>query len=267
VVFVLPNGGSAGAVQVGVLQSMLEAGIYPDALVACSVGALNAAYMAADPSLDQVRRMAEGWTGVTPQDVFGFEWHRAAARLVRRLDHLCSPDPLRALIRRACPVDDLSELTVPLHVVTTDLDLGVSRWWTQGPAEDIIYASACLPGLLPPAVLDGSRHVDGGVLDPVPVARAVDLDASRVYVIGEPPEPGERRPGRTALDILLRSFTISRYGRLPNPAALARPGQQVIVVPGAGTGDIPIRDFSRTTELIEESRARSSRFLERHLAA
>jgi NTE family protein len=265
VAFVLPGGGSAGAVQVGILRSLLEAGVYPDALVGCSVGAINAACLAIRPTLDQVARMEEMWAGVGPSDVFGSGWHRAALRLVTRRDHLCSPAPLRALIRSACPVRDLSDLAVPVHVATTDFDHGVARWWTSGPAEDIIYASACLPGLFPPAILDGVRHVDGGVLEPVPVMRAVDLDAARVYVIGEAADPHDPPvAGRTALEVLLRSFAISRYGRLPYPASLARPGQEVIEVPGASTAGISITDFSHTGWLIAESRATSRAFIRQH---
>jgi NTE family protein len=265
VAFVLPGGGSAGAVQVGILRSLLEAGVYPDVLVGCSVGALNAACLATSPTLDQVARMEEMWASVRTSDIFGSGWHRAAVRLVTRQDHLCSPAPLRALIRSACPVRDLSELAVPVHVATTDFDHGVARWWTTGPAEDILYASACLPGLFPPALLDGVRHVDGGVLEPVPVMRAVDLDAVRVYVIGEAADPHDRPDvGRTALEVLLRSFAISRYGRLPHAASLARPGQEVFEVPGASTAGIPITDFSHTGWLIAESRATSRAFIRQY---
>jgi NTE family protein len=262
VAFVLPGGGSAGAVQVGVLRSLLEAGVYPDVMVGCSVGALNSACLASCPTLQQVGRMEEMWARIATADVFGSGWHRAALRLAMRRDHVCSPAPLRALIRSACPVQDLSELLVPVHVATTDFDHGVARWWTSGPAEDILYASACLPGLFPPAILDGVRHVDGGVLEPVPVMRAVDLDATRVYVIGEVTDPHDLPLcGRTALEVLLRSFAISRYGRLPHAASLARPGQEVIEVPGASTAGIAMTDFSHTSWLMSESRATSRAFL------
>lgn len=264
VAFVLPGGGSAGAVQIGILRSLLEHGIYPDVLVGCSVGALNAASFALHPTRDQVTRMEQVWADLTTADVFGSGWHRTVARLVTRQDHLFSPAPLRALIQTACPVDDLSELRLPVHVVTTDLDHGIARWWTSGPAEEILYASACLPGLLPPAQLDGVRHIDGGVLEPAPIQRAVDLDAARVYVLGEVLGPDEDPAGgRTSLDVLLRSFAISRYARLPEPASLARRGQQVIVVPGASTVGIPLTDFTHSRRLIAESRARSRWFLQR----
>jgi NTE family protein len=262
VAFVLPAGGSAGAVQVGILASLVEAGIFPDVLVGCSVGALNAAFFALDPTVEQVDRLGQLWADLSTRAVFGDHRHRAVLRLLRKLDHLWSPAPLRALIRRCCPIGDLAELALPVHVVTTDLDVGVARWWSRGPAEEVLYASACLPGLLPPALLNGHRHVDGGVLEPVPISRAVDLDATTVYVLGEANGTDEEPAGTlSALDVLVRSFAISRYGRLPDPVSLARSGQCVIVVPGASTAGIPLTDFSHTDRLQSESRAISRRFL------
>jgi NTE family protein len=262
VAFVLPAGGSAGAAQVGILASLVEAGIFPDVLVGCSVGALNAAFFALDPTSEQVDHLRQLWADLSTRSVFGDHRHRAVVRLVRRRDHLWSPVPLRALIRRCCPIADLGDLALPVHVVTTDLDLGVARWWSRGPAEEVLYASACLPGLLPPAILNGHRHVDGGVLEPVPVSRAVDLDATTVYVLGEANGTDEEPAGTlSALDVLVRSFAISRYGRLPDPVSLARSGQRVIVVPGASTAGIPLTDFSHTARLMSESRLLSRQFL------
>ncbi len=263
VAFVLPGGGSVGAAQVGILRSLLEAGIWPDVLVGCSVGALNAAFFAVDPTLAQVDRMEELWLGLTRDTVFGTGRGGVVARLLTRRAHLWSPRPLRRLIARNCPVDDLADLALPVEVVTTDIDNAVARWWRRGPAAEILYASACLPGLLPPAVLDGHRHVDGGVLEPAPVQRAVDLDAATVYVLGEivgPDEEPATRPLR-ALDVLVRSFAVSRYARLPDPVGLARAGQRVVVVPGADTVGVAITDFRHTRRLLAEGRDRSRRFL------
>jgi NTE family protein len=262
--FVFPSGGSTGAAQVGILASLIEAGIVPDVVVGSSVGALNAAYLSIGPTPDRVAELAGIWQGLSRSDVFGRNRYYTLARLVMRRDHIYTPAPLRSLIARFCPLERLEDALVPIQVVTTDLEFGVARWWGRGPAATMLYASACLPGLFPPAVLDGHRHVDGGVLEPVPIGRAIDLDASTVYVLGEPAGP-ERQTGRpNALEVLIRSFDISRYARLPEPAALARPGQRVIAVPGARTSHIPITNFDQTRRLIAESRDISRRFLESH---
>ena len=261
--FVFPSGGSTGAAQVGIVASLLEAGIVPDLVVGSSVGALNAAFIAADPSPRRAEELAYIWQRLNREDVFGRNRYYTLSRLVLRHDHIYTPAPLRALISRFCPIDRLEDAPIAIQVVTTDLDHGVAKWWGSGPADDILYASACLPGLFPPAVLQEHRHVDGGVLEPVPVIRALDLDASTVYVLGEPSGPEARTSRPNALEVLIRSFDISRYARLPELEALGRPGQRVIAVPGARTGHIPITNFDQTRRLIAESRAISREFLAR----
>lgn len=257
-----PGGGATGAAQVGMLKALLEAGIVPDLLVGVSVGALNAAFIAVDPVPERVDKLAAIWRGLSRPDVFGRNPYYTVSRLLLRHDHITTPAPLRALISRFCPMERLEDADVPIQIVTTDLDNGVERWWGRGPAADILYASACLPGLFPPAVLGGHRHVDGGVLEPVPVRRALDLDVTTAYVLGVPSGSERRQPKRpSALEVLIRSFDICRYARLPEPEMLARSGQRVIPVPGADKSMIAITDFSETDRLIDESYEVSRAFL------
>lgn len=268
VAFVFPSGGSSGASQVGILASLLEAGIAPGLLAGSSVGALNAAYICVDPTLERAASLAALWRRLGRTDVFGPNGCRPIARLVAGRSHVFSPNALRSLIRSLCPITDLRDATVPIEVVTTDLDHGVARWWSAGPAGDILYASACLPGVFPPAILGGHRHVDGGVLEPAPTQRALEMDATHVYVLGDLPAMDAGTDGRlTALDVLIRSFAISRYARLPEPSYLARYGQRVIVVPGADTSGVSLHDFSHTARLIDESRQISRDFLRSHLGS
>ena len=224
-------------------------------MVGSSVGALNAAFLATEPTEAKACELADIWLGLSRADVFGRNRYGILYRLARRHDHIYTPAALRSLIARFCPLDDLSDGKVPVHVVTTDLDDGVARWWSRGRAVDILYASACLPGLFPPAVLNGHRHVDGGVLEPAPVRHAVDLDAAEIYLLGDAEGPEAESPGRlTALEVLLRSFAISRYSRLPDPEAVARPGQRVYCLPGAPRRGIEITNFDHTRRLIWQSR-------------
>lgn len=266
VAFVFPSGGSSGAAQVGILASLLEAGIVPGLMVGSSVGALNAAYMAVDPTLARAATLEAIWRRLSRADVFGSSGCRTLARLLAGRSHIFTPTALRSLIETFCPITDLSATAVPIEVVTTDLDHGVPRWWSAGPACEILYASACLPGVFPPARLAGHRHVDGGVLEPCPAQRALELDATLVYVLGDLPTMDAGADDRlTALDVLIRSFSISRYARLPEPSSLARHGQRVVVVPGADTSRTPIHDFGHTTRLIDESKQISRDFLQERL--
>lgn len=248
---VLSGGGSLGAIQVGALQALLEAGVRPDVFIGCSVGALNAAFMAVDPSPARVEELKTLWLGLDRNDVFPASRRSVVGHVVRRDMHLYEADGLHSLVARLVSVDDLADLAVPVHVVTTDLITGDPVWWTGGDPQQILVASASLPALLPPVAIGDSLHVDGGVTCPVPIQRAVELDAERIWVIDVTGGSLGRRDARmNALDVLLMSFAISRYrlAKLEFPAADAR---SIIPMPRVELGHHEMRDFSHTAQLIE----------------
>lgn len=69
--FVLSGGGSRGALQAGALEVFLEAGIFADVLVGTSVGALNAAYLASEPTAPRAAALADEWRRMTTREMFG----------------------------------------------------------------------------------------------------------------------------------------------------------------------------------------------------
>lgn len=270
VAYVLSGGGNLGAAQVGGLLALLDAGIRPDLVVGSSVGALNGTFLAADPTLAQVEALAEIWRALTDGSVFATPRRRQLVNVMRGRSHVLEDHGLRDLIRRLSPVEDLGDCRVPMQVVTTDIEVGAPAWFTNGAVEDILTASAALPGLFPPVELNGRLHVDGGVLEPLPVGRALDLGVATTYVLDVTAGTASsgvrdsRRP-RSALEVLVRSFEVSRVAHTPAPETLARPGQRVVVLPLADTAGLDLRNFSRTATLIDESRAVAGRFLAEHL--
>ena len=263
--FVLSGGGSLGAIQVGALQALMDAGVRPDLLVGCSVGSLNATFLAVDPRRERLDDLEALWLSLNRGDIFPASRRSIAGHLVRRDTHLYEPHGLRDLVDRLVPATDLADLAVPVHVVTTDLFSGQPVWWTSGDPRQVLVASASLPGLFPPVALGESLHVDGGVTCPVPVQRAVELGAERIWVFDVTGGSLGRRDERmTALDILLTSFAISRYRlashELPDP-----PSRPIIPMPRVELGKHELRDFSRTTELIEMGREAGTRMVQNEL--
>lgn len=245
--FVLSGGGSLGAAQVGALKALTEAGVRPDFLVGCSVGALNAGFFGCDPTMERVRDLERLWLSLTAADVFG-KGHAVVGHILRRHTHIYDADALQALIRRGMTVDDLGKTAVPVHVVTTNLRSGMPEWWSSGAPVDVLSASACLPGIFPPVSFDADLHVDGGVTCPVPVVKALELGADRVWLIDVRGGSVGRRDSRmTALDVLLLSFSITRDALTHGLPADAR----VVRLPKVDTGPMDMRDFSRTRELID----------------
>ncbi len=264
---VFSGGGSLGAAQVGALRALYEAGVRPDVVVGCSVGALNAACLAVDPTLERVVELEGVWRSLQQGDVFPDNRVSVVTRFLRRAGHLYSPRALAELVERCVPVADLSRTAIPCHVVTTDLLAGEPRWWTSGRPTDVLLASACLPALFPPVELGGSLHVDGGVVCPVPLQRALDTGARRVWVLDVSSDfHGWSGAALSAMDVLLESFAISRAHLVRREPAL-RGDQRVVPMPSLGVGRLDLRDFSRTPELMRRGLEAGRRMVAGELAA
>jgi NTE family protein len=256
-VFVLSGGGARGAAQAGALAVLLHAGIAPAGIVGCSVGALNGAFLAADPSAARADDLAERWTSLRRGDVFGGSRLATVRNVVARRPALFSSDPLRRLVTQWLPVDTFDDLAVPLRVVTTSLTSGRAVYHARGPLTEVLLASAALPGLFPPVHLPAGggteQHVDGGVTDLVPVAGAVDLAPTDVWLLDVAAAPGTGSwRVRSALDVLVASLAASMRCRpLPRLDGV-RLHHLELGTPADGPAGL--MDFTRAAELVEVGR-------------
>jgi NTE family protein len=250
--FVLGGGGNLGAVQVGMVRALLDRGIKPDLILGCSVGALNGAAIAGDPSVAGAERLVEIWRNLRSGEVFPSPGLTSVVALLRKGRHaLGSNTGLRRLIEELASFRTFEDAVVPFQVVATSLSTGSERWFDSGPIVEPILASAALPAVFPPVEIGGELHVDGAVVDNVPIARAVQLGAERIYVchVGnfQRPRMAPKRP----IDVLLQSFSIARNHRFSSEMARAWTGVKLIVLPAVDPGPIGRADFRRTTELID----------------
>jgi NTE family protein len=261
VAFVLSGGGNHGVAQVGMLQALLEHRIVPDVLIGTSVGALNAAAVAATPSLEGVHRLERIWTGLRADDLFpGGAWLRTW-QVVRKQSHLVPNTGLVRLVERFV-AGSFHDLTVPLRVVATDLATGDETVFAAGPLAPALLASTALPGLLPPVAHDGRLFIDGAVVNNVPIAHAFASAGTptQVYVLdvsGTVVPRAARHPG----DALLHAFAISRKQRWQVERAFVPPGVEVVELPRP-LDERSIFDFSRGDEIRHEAYVLADRFLE-----
>lgn len=174
----LGGGAAIGAFQAGSLLALLDAGVAVDALHGSSVGAVNAAFLAVRPDADRAAELTRLWADPLLTRVLRPGWPaqvRGLARSLRAGGCLLDDRPLRRVVARHVPAHDLAELAVPVTVTTTCLDCGTPHRHASGDIADTLAASCALPGLFRAVVLpDGHRHVDGGILDGVPVASALE---------------------------------------------------------------------------------------------
>lgn len=209
-VLVLSGGGLFGAAQVGMLRALARTGWSPDVIVGTSAGALNGAWMAAGFDHARVNELENIWLGLRERGVFP-DGHAAQVwRVLARRAGVQGDDTLRKLIDKCCPVDDLCDFDIPVHVSATDLHSGEAVWFEEGPAATALLASASVPGVVPPVHHEGRTLVDGGVVANVPVSRAVELGATRIVCLDVSGDLGREITPKTALGVLLHSYTACR---------------------------------------------------------
>ena len=117
--FVFAGGGSLGAIQVGMLHVLLEAGLRPDFVVGSSVGAMNAAYFAGAPDVAGVSRLADIWLSLRRADIFPLTLSSAFS-LFRHADSIVDPSRLRHMIEANLSFAQIEDARIPLHVMATD---------------------------------------------------------------------------------------------------------------------------------------------------
>ncbi|HVD27181.1 MAG TPA: patatin-like phospholipase family protein [Mycobacteriales bacterium] len=154
--FVLGGGGLLGAVEVGMLRALLEAGVRPDLIVGTSVGALNGALVATDPEPRVVDRLVRLWkSAASSGEVYGDGPVRQVTRAVRTGTHLHSAKPLRDRLVQELGDLTFAELAVPFQCCAASIERAAEHWFTTGRVTDAVMASAAVPGLLRPARVDG----------------------------------------------------------------------------------------------------------------
>jgi NTE family protein len=223
IAFVLGGGGLLGAAEVGLLQALTDKGISPELVLGSSVGALNGAAIAADPSPATVTRLTELWSALGSNDVFASSIFGQMRTLARSRTNLHSNVKLRALIEAQSPGQLIEDLQIPFQCVAVSIETARARWFDSGPVSDAVLASCAVPGLLPPVPIDGEHYLDGGLVDSLPLGRAIALGARTVYVLHvgriERPLSVPRWPwevGLVAFEVARRHRFVDDLGKVPN---------------------------------------------------
>lgn len=265
VAFVLGGGGLLGASEVGQLLALVEAGIAPDLVLGTSVGAVNGALVAAEPGPAAVEDLRQLWTSLSRSTVFGGSPVQQLRMVARTRTALHAPDPLREMLTQRLDGATMEDLPVPFQCVAASIERAEEHWFTSGSVVDAVVASCAVPGLFPPAEVDGEHFLDGGIVDSVPLGRAVTLGARTVFVLHvgrlERPLQAPTRPWEVAMVAL----EVARRHRFLRDMAAVPEGVRVHVLPtGEETAPLAVLRYRSTAAVsrrIESARAASAAYL------
>jgi NTE family protein len=265
--FVLGGGGVLGAVEVGMLRALFERGVVPDLVLGTSVGALNGAMVARDPSLDVIERLTELWQGAAQsRDVYGDKPLRTVRRAVATGTHVFSAKPLKQRLEDEFGDAVIEDLPVRFQVCAASIERAAEHWFESGRIVDAVVASAAVPGLLPPAEVDGEHFLDGGIVNSIPVGRAVQLGATRIFVLQVGRIDRPLQPPRRPWEVARVSFEIARRHRFAREMAELPDDVEAHVLPARGTSSrddslFAYRDFASVQERIDRTYEASRDYL------
>jgi NTE family protein len=251
--FVLGGGGSLGAMQVGMLRALFEAGVRPDLVAGTSVGSLNAAVLALSGD-DVLIRLRGIWSHMTRHEAFPGGVLSQVRTLAQSKTHLFANSGLRTI------VDDhlgagtrFEDLALPLGVVATHVDTAEAVLIRSGPLQDPLVASCAIPGIFPPVEHEGRLLYDGGLVANVPMRQALAMGA-RSLVVLDCAFPG-KMPGapRTFAEVIMFTAMISMRNQAVLEAPIAAAQVPVLYLPGPAPVRVSPLDFSRTTELADQA--------------
>ncbi|WP_298255917.1 patatin-like phospholipase family protein [Bradyrhizobium sp.] len=261
--FVFAGGGSFGAIQVGMLHSLVANGVSADMVVGSSVGAINGAYFAGTPTLKGVLELETIWRGLTRHDVFPITW-RTLLGFIWRRDFLISHEGIRKLLEDHLPFRKLQDAQLPIHIVTTDIVSGESVVLSAGSAIEAIVASTSIPGAFAPVPYKGRYLADGAISANTPVKVAIEKGARRLIILptgyacaSDKPPVGAVANALHALTLLIARQLVSDLEELP-------PDIEYFVVPPLCPLLGSPYDFSLTSEHIERSIRSTDEWLAHH---
>ena len=250
--FVFAGGGSFGAVQVGMLQSLAAHGITADMVVGSSVGALNGAFYAGDPTFEGVRRLAAIWRGLQRQDVFPLTWRTLLGFVLRR-DFLITHDGIRKLVDNHIPFRNLQDARLPVHIVTTDIISGDSIVLSEGSTAEAIVASTAIPGAFAPIRYRDHYLADGAISSNTPIRVAVKQGATRLIILPTGHACANQTPPVGAVANALHALTLLIARQLVSELENLDPAIEYFVVPPLCPLVGSPYDFSRTSDHIERA--------------
>lgn len=271
---VLAGGAARGFAHLGVYRAMMECGLPVDWIGGTSLGAIMAAALASPYTLDEaVEIVRESFVKGKPFSDFTLP-----------LVSLISGRRMERLLRKHLDLM-IEDLPTPFFCVSCHLDTGAMKIHESGDLAAALRASASIPGIIPPAVVDGRLAVDGAVINNLPVdimqqkpvgtIVAVDLSANQEVTVDYPAMPSSwavlrgrylpfatryRVPGLST--VLLKA---TELGTLERVRRLGRQADLLLQPPVRQFGMTEVRSFDRIVQAgYETAMAELPAWLEKH---
>lgn len=192
----LSGGGALGAAHIGVLKTLVSAGIPIDAIAGTSVGSMVGALYAGGAFLDDVQKAARSGS-----------WLQIVSPLPSRLGILSNRRLKKFIIKQIGDME-FKDLKIPLRVVATDLERGQEVWLQEGSVALAVCASCAMPWVFKPVEWQGKFLWDGGLLNNLPVNALEDWGVKVKVAVDLLPPLGVSVKPKNPVQLVRRAFNL-----------------------------------------------------------
>lgn len=267
--FVLGGGGRWGAVEVGMLKALDEAGVEPDLVLGTSIGAFNGSVISSRPGSEGVAQLADLWERISRAGILSGSLFSRMRNVATFKPAIHDASEIRRMLEEVHGENArIEDLKLPFQCVAASIERAAEQWFSSGPLIDALLASSAIPALFPPVEIAGEHYYDGGLVNSVPLTRALDLGASRVFVLQVGRVESELRLPERLHEAAMISFEIARRHRFTTTMENLPEGLEVHVMPSGNPVSFDDRrqlkwkEFSDTQALIESGYQASTAYLE-----
>jgi NTE family protein len=188
---VLGGGGVRGFFHIGVIKAIQQQGITINKISGTSIGAVVGAMYAANPAID-LEKLASELDYFTMIKTMAFGTKNSSAR------------GIEPLLRTYIPVNNFSQLKIPLSFNATDINHRQEIVFQEGSIYPGLLAAISIPGVFPPVKVGHKFLVDGGVINNVPISLINDTEK---LIVSDITGPIKKIDNHTlALDVLYSSI-------------------------------------------------------------
>ncbi len=249
------GGGARGLAHIHVIEALDELGIRPVAISGASIGAIMGAGMAAGMRGADIRAHTLATIG-NRANVVNRLWSlrppsmKAAVTGGFRMGQFNLERILRVFLPEAIP-ETFADLQIPLMVSATDYYGQCEKVIEEGEIIRALAASAALPAIFMPVMIDGRVMIDGGVFDPVPYEELLPLAdiVIGIDVVGGPEGDGTHIPNR--IDSIFGASQLMMQANLALKLKLAEP--QILLKPAVNR--FRVLDFLKASQVLAASAA------------
>ncbi len=272
IAIVMSGAANFGAVQAGALELLIKAGVKPGLIVGSSAGALNAIYLAADPSLQQVQKLQDMWRAAGPDQVGVPKAFIALRRIVQQKDGLIDSSRLAGFLETNLPAgvktfgDLKARSGIKAFVAAVEVDSGFLRIFGDDPSDKLLdgaMASSAVPPYFPPWPVGGQRYLDGGVYAKLPLCVAIERGATQIIALDVTYPMGSAANAHGVVGVSGYSLSLMIQAQTAYEVAWAETtGVPIRLIQLEAPSQVPFWDYTQADYLITRGRELAAAELE-----